>query len=281
MQDWISRLFRAGSKRISHILLQSFPPKSAIRFRCNVCGTKSYALAASFGREMPNCRCGSTVRLRSLIHLLSHEFFGKSMAIPDFPHRSDLVGIDMSGAPTYAERLAEKIGYTNTFLHKAPRLDITDPDPSWFERCDFVMTSDVFEHVAPPVSSAFDNSMKLLKPGGLLILTVPYTKTGETVEHFPELFDFRLEGTDGNRVLRNTRRDGTAEIFDRLVFHGGEGETLEMRVFSESGVLAELRRAGFHDIRIWGDDDPEFGIFWKDDWSLPITARKPARSEQA
>ena len=57
---------------------------------------------------------------------------------------------------------------------------------------------------------------------------------------------------------------------------GGEGNTLEMRVFSESGVLADLRKAGFEDIRIHREPRHEFGIHWIYDWSLPITARRPA-----
>jgi hypothetical protein len=63
--------------------------------------------------------------------------------------------------------------------------------------------------------------------------------------------------------------------FDHLTFHGGEGETLEMRVFSKSGLLRELARAGFEDIRIHADACEEFGIVWTQPWSLPITARRP------
>ena len=64
--------------------------------------------------------------------------------------------------------------------------------------------------------------------------------------------------------------------FDNLVFHGGAGETLEMRVFSEAGVLEELRHAGFEDIRIRAEPHPDFGIRWEYGWSLPISARRPA-----
>jgi SAM-dependent methyltransferase len=207
--------------------------------------------------------------------VLSVELFDKSLALPDFPRRPDLIGIDMSGAATYADRLADKLGYTNTFLHKPPKLDITVPDDNWLGRCDFVISSDVFEHVAPPVGRAFDNVLRLLKPGGVFVLTVPYAKDGETVEHFPELHDYQLAGQPGQRVLVNTTADGRMQRFDQLVFHGGEGETLEMRVFSESGVLGELQRAGFSDIRVHREPCPEYGIPWLQDWSLPITARRP------
>ncbi|MBI4808476.1 MAG: methyltransferase domain-containing protein [Nitrosomonadales bacterium] len=252
-----------------------FPCGEMLRFRCNVCGRPARAPLSKITREQPTCRCGSSVRLRALVHVLSLGLFGVSRALPDFDRRPDIVGVDMSGAATYAGRLAEKIGYTNTFLHKSPHLDITAPDPTWLGKCDFVISSDVLEHVAPPVSPAFRNMMLLLKPGGVLVFTVPYAKTGNTVEHFPALHDFHLETHDRERILVNVTAQGERQEFDHLVFHGGEGETLEMRVFSETAVLKELQQAGFEDIRIHKEPCLEFGIFWPQDWSLPISARRP------
>jgi hypothetical protein len=59
----------------------------------------------------------------------------------------------------------------------------------------------------------------------------------------------------------------------KCVFHGGTGLTLEMRVFSESSLLAEFRRAGFSDVTIHKTDNSDHGICWHEDWSLPIVAR--------
>lgn len=246
-----------------------------IPFRCNICGRMARALPSRLTREDVTCRCGSTVRLRALVHALSLELFGESHAIPDMPFRPDLVGVDMSGAATYAGRLAERIGYTNTFLHKPPFLDIVAPPEEWLSRCDFVISSEVFEHVPPPVSRAFENTLRLLKPGGVLVLTVPYAPVGEIVEHFPELHRYHVEKRDGKRVLVNATVNGSVQEFDHLVFHGGEGETLEMRVFSESGVLRELERAGFTDIHIHRETCSQFGITFLQEWSLPISARRP------
>lgn len=285
MQSLISRLpsavrhwgnsLRYWGRTFSDALSGSGAGAGALQFRCNVCGRSSRADLARLTREEPTCRCGSTVRIRALVHVLSSELFGSSLALPDFPSRRDLVGMDMSGAEAYAGKLARKLGYTNTFLHKPPYLDITNPQPEWLDRCDFVMSSDVFEHVAPPVSRVFANTLRILKPGGVFILTVPYGKHGNTIEHFPELNDYRLEKRGARRILVNTTRDGLRQEFDDLVFHGGEGDTLEMRVFSESGVLADLRRAGFEDIRVHREPCHEFGIHWIYDWSLPISARRP------
>jgi hypothetical protein len=57
------------------------------------------------------------------------------------------------------------------------------------------------------------------------------------------------------------------EVRTNLVFHGGSGETLQMRVFS--------REAGFATARVMEEDYPPAGIPHRDPWSLPILARKP------
>ena len=272
----LKRLLRNYRHHLSNLTAgMTLTRDEQVRFRCNICGRRCVAAASDLTRENLTCSCGSSVRLRALIHVLSLELFGKSLALPDFPRRQDIIGIDMSGAATYAVGLERKLGYTNTFLHKTPRLDITAPDSRWYGRCDFIISSDVFEHVARPVGRAFENALRLLKPGGVLVLTVPYVKTGQTVEHFPELNDWHIEHRDGRRVLVNKTDDGHCKHYDGLVFHGGEGETLEMRVFSEAGVLDELRCAGFTAIRIHGDPCAEYGIAWPQTWSLPISARRP------
>jgi SAM-dependent methyltransferase len=275
--DMANRIVRHGRHLLANLhAAMTVAPAGRTRFRCNICGSRCVVPAASLTREQPSCGyCGSSVRQRAIVRLLSLELFGRGMALPDFPSRPDLVGIDMSGAANYAEGLAHKLGFTNTFLHKAPRLDITAPDPQWLGRCDFVISSDVFEHVAPPVGRAFDGALRLLKPGGVFVFTVPYARTGDTIEHFPELHDYRIEERDGRRILVNTTADRRTQEFADLVFHGGEGETLEMRVFSEAGVSGELQRAGFTGIRIHGEPCAESGIAWPQDWSLPISARRP------
>lgn len=243
-------------------------------FQCNLCGRFVTAPTHKLAREVPSCVCGSTVRLRAIIHLLSMELFNKSMVIKDFPQCPNSVGIELSGAREYAEKLAKKLNYTNTFFHKEPYLDITNIDQKYVKSCDFIISSDVFEHIAPPVSLAFENTLKLLKPGGLLILTVPYTINEKTVEHFPQLNNYEIKTIDDKKVLINTSPDGVITQFSDLIFHGGDGETLEMRIFSESGVLQELAAAGFVDIQVHHETIDTFGIKWPKPWSLPITARK-------
>ncbi len=179
----------------------------------------------------------------------------------------------MSDWDGYAILLARKFNYRNTYYHQEPKFDITCFDPSLEGTFDFIISSDVFEHVPPPVSKAFENARKLLKPRGVLIFTVPYSKDEKTVEHFPELYDYRITETNGHYILRNVTRNGVRQTFDELVFHGGHGATLEMRLFSELSLLEEFRKAGFDKVKIYKDDDLAHGIQWSHDWSLPISAR--------
>lgn len=245
-----------------------------VDFVCNLCGTENRVAAAALSREVPSCRaCGSTVRFRSIAQLLVRELIGFDEILPRLPRRSGVIGLGLSDSGTYATPLARTFAYTNTFFHKPPRLDITEIPDLLAGRHDFVIASDVFEHVRPPASRAFAGARRLLKPDGVFVLTVPFSLDGDTIEHFPDLHDFRIEGTGAAAVLHNTTRDGRVQCFDQLVFHGGIGATLEMREFSRAGLERELEQSGLSRVTFCGDACPRFGIVWQEPWSIPIVAR--------
>jgi len=215
--------------------------------------------------------------------MLSTELYGRSVALPDFPVAKHIRGIGLSDSHVYTGRLAERFDYTNTFLDREPRLDITDVDPSLTGTADFVIASDVFEHVSPPVSRAFHNLRRLLKPGGVLLFSAPYTNSAGamTVEHFPDLYDFEiLPDTGGKPRLRNVTATGAVQFYDDLVFHGGDGQTLEMRVFSETSLVQEFLAAGFEAPHIYTNSDFEHGIVWNCSWSLPMAVRPAATTRR-
>ena len=253
--------------------------EALVEFRCNICGKQTAAPASSLGREDKSCHhCGSSVRMRAIAHHLALALFGQGLAVPDFPLRRDLRGVGLSDWKRLAKELARRLDYTNTFYHRPPRLDVTNVPGSMAGTCDFVLSADVFEHVAPPVSRAFEGARRLLKPGGTLVLTVPFSlDETPTREHFPHLHEFRIEGGWWRpRKLVNKRVDGTVEVFDAPAFHGGPGMTLEMRVFTRRSLQAELEQAGFVDIRFATDPVPASGIQWQGAWSVPVVAQAPA-----
>lgn len=276
--DTLITLWRTGLARIRNRGDQPGSIRDGrLTFICNICGTRCFEPLEGLQRERPSCHhCRSTVRQRSLIHLLSLHYFGQSLALPGFPLRKDLRGVGTSDWDGFAVPLAQRLGYTNTYYHQPPKLDIINIPDDMTGTLDFLITSDVLEHVAPPVARAFVNIRRLLKPGGVLIITVPWVPDGETREHFPDLFEYEIgKSAFGKPVLTNTCRDGRKEEFSDLVFHGGAGETLEMRVFSKKGLLQQLESAGFVNIRVQGEDFLPHGIRWQSPWSLPLTAEAP------
>lgn len=247
----------------------------SIPFTCNICGGAQAAEPGDFGRETPNCkRCESTVRYRSLIHNLSLALFQKSFTLPEFPTDRKIRGAGMSDWDGFAIPLAKKLDYTKTYFDREPRLDLKQIAGAQRGCYDFVLCSEVLEHVSPPVAPAFEGLFELLKPGGVLLMTVPYQINEKTIEHFPSLHEYAVTKLGDSHVLVNRTRDGAYEVFDNLRFHGGIGSTLEMRIFGDLDLPGNLASAGFEDVRILGEEYPKFGIFYPERWSLPILARR-------
>lgn len=248
-------------------------PGARIPFCCNVCGTGNGSTIHELTRERITCsHCGSSVRFRAMVHLVTSELLGAPVALHAMRRRGDVAGIGLSDAWSYAHRLARKFDYVNTFYHAEPRLDITDVGDRHLGRYDFITSSDVFEHVRPPVALAFANARRMLKPGGKLILTVPFTLAAETIEHYPDLHDYVVHETDGRFTLVNRTREGVTQTFADPVFHGGPGSTLEMRVFSRRALERALLAAGFARVRLAAEAYLPFGIHWADPCSAPIVA---------
>jgi SAM-dependent methyltransferase len=249
------------------------PPGASIPFRCNLCGTANQGTLAALSREALTCtHCGSNVRFRAMAYLVTREILGRPVALPDVPVRREITGIGLSDADAYARPLAEKFSYENTYYHTEPRLDIAAIDAARVGRYDFVIASDVFEHVAPPVALAFANARRLLKPTGKFIFTVPFTLDDDTREHYPQLHDWSLAEQDGAWILSNRTPDGREQTFRDLVFHGGPGSTLEMRLFSLAALEHEFKAAGFARVRIAAEPYLPFGIHWPEPWSVPMVA---------
>jgi SAM-dependent methyltransferase len=260
------------------IVSTPLPQPGTLSFRCNICSGMCTVQLDSLAREVKSCpHCSSSPRTRAVIRALSTGLFQQNLIISDFPDRKDLKGLGFTDAEAYARPLAQKFDYVNTFLHKEPRLDIASDKTARERRetYDFILCSEVFEHVVPPVEAAFQHVHEMLKPGGLFVLSVPYGHQPDIIEHFPELHEFVVAQRDGLFELRNVTRSGVSQVFRDLVFHGGPGSTLEMRVFSYSALLRLLRATGFDDITIHDTADFQHGIWWPQPWSLPFTARKP------
>lgn len=249
-------------------------------FTCNICGAKSRFEPVEDWREEPTCTgCGSSVRMRSIVHCLLEGLLGRSHGLADQAPKK-LIGTGLSDWEGYAGPLSRTFAYANSFYHQEPRLDICAPGPERLGLYDFLISSDVFEHVPVPVSRAFDGAFSILRPGGLLVLTVPFGDAPHTVEHYPHLDGYAVVQLAGKHVVVTHNVDGTYAIDPDPVFHGGPGSTLEMRLFSREDLMADLAEAGFTDIRLHAEPVPEWGIFPRSVHGVPVTARKPASGVQ-
>lgn len=245
-------------------------------FTCNLCNSRcAVETKETIDREIPSChRCGSTQRFRWIVHAISEELFGRSIPLPFFPKTKNVKALGMSDWSRLANALGKKFDYVNTFYDTTPKFDILNPEPRQERLYDFVIASEVFEHIPPPVQPAFDNLARILRPDGFAVFSVPWAPDGHTREHFPELHDWKLVKVNGAYRLTNRTADGRLQTFDDLVFHGGPGFTLEMRLYSRDDLLTHFRTAGFEQVEIsTPDENLEFGIVGKP-WSLGMVARK-------
>lgn len=246
--------------------LMKLPPDApqVIEYYCNICNSKNQLEREHFQRELAICkRCGANARFRGIIYVLA-SLLGEKKDIPlqKWSRRKHIWGIGMSDWPGYANLLRGKFNYENTFFDRSPQLDIVNLTTTHLEKYDFVISTDVFEHILPPIQQGFDNLLRLLKPGGFLVFSVPYTRIAQTVEHFPNLHDFEISSFHGKKILINRDASGHFEVYDKLVFHGGEGATLEMRRFCEADVIDRLTRAGFENIQVHDQPQLSIGYYW-------------------
>lgn len=244
-------------------------------FTCNICGVSNNSGIDVEDREGVSCtNCRSCIRFRALILALSRALFGLELPLCDMPVLKNVRGMGISDSEIYAEPLREHFDYVNTFYHQSPFFDLLQPDESHFGKYDFVICSEVLEHVRAPVDGAFRTLGSLLKPHGVLVLTIPYSIDAHTIEHFGDLQNSGFVDIGGKTVMVMRSKTGAYEVFDELVFHGGHGSTLEMRLFSEADLRENLRAQGFSRISVEALRSEKFGVYLSGPCSLPILASK-------
>lgn len=233
-------------------------------FVCNVCGCLHCEQVENFHREKALCpNCGANARFRGMVAALA-DVLGMPSHVPlaRWPDQPTLRGLGMSDWPGYADLLASKMAYVNTHFDQTPQLDILNPGAEWLGCHDFVLSSDVLEHVLAPVQKAFDNLLALLKPGGWLVFSVPYTTQAHTQEHYPGMVGFETVQAFGQPAVVWKHTDGSLHLDATPEFHGGAGATLELRVFGCEDVLAHLAQAGFTQVQVLNTPRLGCGYYW-------------------
>ena len=247
---------------------------------CNITGQQFNLDENEKDRELA-IRFGFNSRFRAICYIFCKLFYGECKILDTIEENKNLKGIGMSDSG-WANMFEKKFNYINTFYHTSPYLDIYNLDHvNKYTDLDFIISSDVFEHINPypSIQLAFNNLYKMLNNGGHLIFSVPYTHD-EHKEHYPNLYNYKIKNENDKYVLYNTTIYKKKEVFNNLCFHGGPGNILEMRVFSQKSITKFLLAAGFTDI-VFHDIDTDmnkYGIFWCKDninkCSLIISAKK-------
>ena len=244
---------------------------ATVEFMCNLCSQKSVSEWDDLLREGPSCgSCGSSVRMREIVCAFQDSLSDELS--------SDFKVIGLSDADQIAEYFKKLIGsnYTNTFFDTHPKLDVCNLQKGSFATADVLVTSDVFEHVFFPLSKALEGSFDLLKPGGTMICTMPWNTWQSSVEHFPWMTSYSVhQQPNGNYVVVGIDATGSTRVVESPIFHGGPGNTLEMRKINIFVLVEDLKSAGFIDIIIHNEDRPEFGLRRPDGVVGVVTATKP------
>lgn len=160
------------------------PPEPMKDILCNICGSEGPFADPTGGsnlRESLQCAgCGSKSRDRMLIYALSL-VLGRSDALSQWPANQKYRIFETAGYRGHPPFLAEKYDYYNTKYD--PEKIAAGADPRRYADIqqlpyadnffDCVLSSDVFEHVRLD-HQGFREILRVLKPGGILILQAPY-----------------------------------------------------------------------------------------------------------
>lgn len=225
---------------------------------CNICGAGN--VLGDDPRQI--CvDCKSTVRMRLIMHAFTTEILETARPLYQVEQTFDKTGMGLSDWFGYGDRLEKLCAYKNTFFHREPMVDICAPPPHELGNNDFLISSDVFEHVPPPPLKAFVGAAAVLKKGGQFLLSVPMNRrSSQTIEHYPRLNKFTIGQIGDDYVVVNSPAAGGIETYLHPRFHGGPGQTLEMRIFSDLHVRELLALAGFSAPISFDKDVPEFGL---------------------
>lgn len=240
-------------------------------WKCNLCDSKNDSVWELLVREGPSCqKCGSSVRQRHLLFVL-----GRNLSLLSRLRLKKDSVIGLSDAPSIESLLTKdrRFTYTNTFFDEDPRLDVANVSTLWTDKASILISSDVLEHVFFPISKSIMGHLQILKPGGLLILTIPYSESMPNQEHYPWMTAYTaFKQENGVWGVRGITAQGEERIVPNPVFHGGPGNTLEMRLMNKNNLRGELLGAGFTDVVFHEEDIRKHGIRIQ---LAVITARKP------
>lgn len=231
----------------------------AAQWTCIVCGERHAAVPDDVRREGAFCSgCTSTLRNRATVLALMYGLAHEPRPISDLPEDWSRRGVGCSDHFATASRLPTRLSYTNTYHQRFPKIDILDPPEDLLrDGVEFVICSNVMEHVEPPHAYGYAGLYAMLRPGGFAVVSLPVFDQPATVEHYPGMTSYEL--LDGP-VVRWVDAHGDQHIDADPEMHEGEGLVLAFRRFAPADEQNALYAAGF--TSVWEvPPHPELGVF--------------------
>ena len=177
--------------------------------------------------------CASSSRLRAVMYWLGKVTGNEGVPLHGWPGNRSVAVLESSARGSYPVMLGDKFDYYAT-EYDPERIAAGDQPRSFadFQKLHFtdstfdvVIATDVFEHVRDD-TAGYREIFRTLKPGGTLILTVPYT-------HSQAVTIPRVD-TSGN---------GDVHLLEPE-YHGGGGHTLTYRNYGRD-LLSLLGSVGY------------------------------------
>jgi SAM-dependent methyltransferase len=193
---------------------------------------------------MPCRQCKSTWRARAvLISLLTSLGYSENRFLrieSDFSR----VGLGISDDINIVKYLSSHFMYSNSFYDAFPFLDLRSVPSIAQEKFEFVICSDVLEHVDKDLEKAIAGVYQLIKQGGFAIITVPIGREDKTFEYYPGLSRFKILESE----VHWENKSGIQFVDQNPDFHGGRGQNLAFRQFSREQICNLLSKSGFEKI---------------------------------
>jgi hypothetical protein len=233
--------------------------------RCAVCGEKVDLTDAKLHREIPICPlCHSNPRFCGIALAVNRAMYGDvETPLLQRPQRKTVAALGVSDDFRYASILDRLFTYTNTYFHQEPRLDITSVEGTGaFRDLDLIVCSDVVEHTLTSVLIPLQNFHRMLKPGGVAVVSAPTFDMASTIEWYGGAKTINIVQTGTEYSVEWTNLKGDVYVDASPRFHGGPGQVLEMRVMAHRDLVDTAHAAGFKAVTV------EFDQGWGYSWPL-------------
>ena len=189
--------------------------------------------------------CGSTWRAQACwVTLLQSLGYSTGTDVSAIATDLSRKGLGISDDWRLARVISQKFDYTNTYLHRFPKLDLREIPAEARNFFEFVICSDVLEHIDPPLQSAFQGLLQLLQEGGFAVVSVPLCDDEEAHEFYPDLKTWNVK--EGKVFWTDVH--GEEHVDRNPEFHGGEGQVLAFRRYSVQTITNTLLNAGFRHV---------------------------------